>query len=231
MTGKKDDLRSKRIPSAPEVSSRVAELVNSGRGSRVDLAVKCICRYREQSQTLHDRRPNVDSGAIQSTAGVSAGRLHDTLGARDSSGDRILRFPAARRGQSVDRDGLTAQRWAVEGPIAGCTTQDAVARLIWRWRVPNIQGYQKHFFVFVEQLWYLRLLIAAPKAVAAGNQIDAALGDMGDHFFFATKIHDYAQWQLWAAAQRERHDLIDPRYLSEEQLAYLRSLQGRIEDF
>ncbi len=119
----------------------------------------------------------------------------------------------------------------MEGWIKGCTTQDAVARLEWRDRVPQIQGYQKHFFVFVEQHWYLRLLITAPKAVAAGNQIDAALGDMGDHFFFATKIHDYAQWQLWAAAQRERHDLIDPRFLSEEQLAYLRSLQGRIEDF
>lgn len=119
----------------------------------------------------------------------------------------------------------------MEGPITGCTTQEAVARLKWRRRIPYIQGYQKHFFVFVEQHWYLRLLIAAPKAVAAGNQIDAALGDMGDHFFFATKIHDYAQWQLWAAAQRERHDLIDPRFLSEEQLAYLRSLQGRIEDF
>ena len=119
----------------------------------------------------------------------------------------------------------------MEGPIEGCTTQDEVARLKWRDRVPQIQGYQKHFFVFVDYAWYLRLLIAAPKAVAAGAQIDAALGDMGDHCFFATKIHEYAQWQLWAAAQREKHDLIDPRYLSEEQLAYLRSLQGRIEDF
>lgn len=231
MTGKKDDIRSKRIPSAPKVSPRVAELVNARCGACSNLAVECICRYREQSQTLHDCRPNVDSGALSSSPGVSARRLHGTFSAGDSSGDRILRFPKARRGQSVDSDGLTAQRWAVEGWIKGCTTQDAVARLEWRDRVPQIQGYQKHFFVFVEQHWYLRLLIAAPKAVAAGNQIDAALGDMGDHFFYATKIHEYAQWQLWASAQRERHDLIDPTYLSEEQLAYLRSLQGRIEDF